>query len=265
MSETDQVVVKVRWDFKARQQEELDIRKNENLILLDDSRSWWQVKKPSGEVGFVPSNYVKRVKTPLGSMSTGDVHVSRSISIIGTKQKNLSAGDVPRPVSSLNKRERIHIGGDEDDDTFNLRIAVTAKFHYRARQEDELSIRKGDKIIVQKKSNEGWWKGESNGRSGWFPSNYVTEGPVQVSTNFRANFIHTVVTLYSFQGRNDEELDFERGQKLDVAEPENDPEWWIARNKDGETGLVPKNYVQVLDNTEWIVRVSKANCSVINV
>ena len=252
MSETDQVV-EARWDYQARQQEELDIKKNEKLILLDDSKSWWQVKKPSGDVGYVPSNFVKKVKPGLGSKIVS--------SIIKPKQKK-SVGENRRPVSPLNQPERTPMGGDEDGDTFELRIAATVKFNYSARQEDELSLRKGEKVIVQEKSSDGWWKGESNGRSGWFPSNYVTEEPDSASGSQKSSvssrgeelamvddFIHGVITLYPFQGRNDEELNFEQGERLDIVEiPENDPEWWKARNKNGEVGLVPKNYVQVLDN-----------------
>lgn len=31
-----------------------------------------------------------------------------------------------------------------------------------------------------------------------------------------------------------------------IEKPENDPDWWKARNQSGDTGLVPKNYVQVV-------------------
>lgn len=38
--------------------------------------------------------------------------------------------------------------------------------------------------------------------------------------------------------------------RLEIYEkPENDPQWWKARNERGEAGLVPRNYVQVLSQT----------------
>ncbi|KIH52531.1 SH3 domain protein, partial [Ancylostoma duodenale] len=49
------------------------------------------------------------------------------------------------------------------------------KFSYDPRLEDELKLTRGDTISVIDKSSDGWWKGESNGRTGWFPSNYVEE------------------------------------------------------------------------------------------
>ncbi|XP_052027529.1 zinc finger protein 558-like, partial [Apodemus sylvaticus] len=31
-----------KWDYTAQQDQELDIRKNERLWLLDDSKTWWR-------------------------------------------------------------------------------------------------------------------------------------------------------------------------------------------------------------------------------
>lgn len=58
MSEEANVIAK--WDYTAQQDQELDIRKNERLWLLDDSKTWWRVRNASNRTGFVPSNYVER-------------------------------------------------------------------------------------------------------------------------------------------------------------------------------------------------------------
>ena len=37
--------------------------------------------------------------------------------------------------------------------------------------------------------------------------------------------------------------------RLEIIEkPANDPEWWRARNSRGGIGLVPRNYVEVLED-----------------
>lgn len=56
-----------------------------------------------------------------------------------------------------------------------MTIRATVKFSYDPQLDDELRLNKGDTIIVLDKSSDGWWKGEINGQSGWFPSNYVEE------------------------------------------------------------------------------------------
>lgn len=65
--------------------------------------------------------------------------------------------------------------------------------------------------------------------------------------------LHVVVALYSFQSQNDEELSFEKDEYLDIVEkPINDPDWWRACNQNGELGLVPKNYIQLVPGMKSI-------------
>ncbi|XP_075414948.1 guanine nucleotide exchange factor VAV3 [Tenrec ecaudatus] len=56
-----------------------------------------------------------------------------------------------------------------------LGIAI-ARYDFCARDMRELSLLKGDVVkIYTKMSTNGWWRGEVNGRVGWFPSTYVEE------------------------------------------------------------------------------------------
>lgn len=57
---TEEVIVVAKWDYTAQQDQELDIRKNERLFLLDDSKTWWRVRNTANQTGYVPSNYVER-------------------------------------------------------------------------------------------------------------------------------------------------------------------------------------------------------------
>lgn len=51
-----------KYDYTAQGAQELDLRKNEKYLLLDDSKHWWRVQNARGQSGYVPSNYVKREK-----------------------------------------------------------------------------------------------------------------------------------------------------------------------------------------------------------
>lgn len=50
------------------------------------------------------------------------------------------------------------------------------KFAYEAKNEDELSLKEGERVqILSKDTGEpGWWRGEVGGRDGVFPNNFVT-------------------------------------------------------------------------------------------
>lgn len=60
-------------------------------------------------------------------------------------------------------------------DNSNNQLVVRAKFSFQQTNEDELSFTKGDVIHVTRVEEGGWWEGTHNGRTGWFPSNYVRE------------------------------------------------------------------------------------------
>eukprot|EP00088_Acartia_fossae_P068401 TRINITY_DN8673_c1_g1_i5.p1 TRINITY_DN8673_c1_g1~~TRINITY_DN8673_c1_g1_i5.p1 ORF type:complete len:613 (-),score=149.34 TRINITY_DN8673_c1_g1_i5:499-2337(-) len=55
-------------------------------------------------------------------------------------------------------------------------IKVRAIFKFKGTNNDELKFKKGDIItLTQKKEEGGWWEGTLDGKTGWFPSNYVEE------------------------------------------------------------------------------------------
>ena len=58
----EEVYVIAKYDYTAQDSQELDIHKNEKLLLLDDSKHWWKVQNAKNQAGFVPSNFVKKAK-----------------------------------------------------------------------------------------------------------------------------------------------------------------------------------------------------------
>uniref|UniRef100_A0AAR2M1C5 Rac/Cdc42 guanine nucleotide exchange factor (GEF) 6 n=1 Tax=Pygocentrus nattereri TaxID=42514 RepID=A0AAR2M1C5_PYGNA len=54
-------------------------------------------------------------------------------------------------------------------------LVVKARFNFKQNNEDELSFKKGELIHVTRQEEGGWWEGNLNGKTGWFPSNYVRE------------------------------------------------------------------------------------------
>uniref|UniRef100_A0A3P9JE02 Cytoplasmic protein n=1 Tax=Oryzias latipes TaxID=8090 RepID=A0A3P9JE02_ORYLA len=272
---TEEVIVVAKWDYMAQQDQELDIRKNERLYLLDDSKTWWRVRNASNQTGYVPSNYVERKN----SLKKGSLvkNIKDTLGLGKTKRKTSARDASPTPSSDTEFPSNGSgggggVGGGAAERIYDLNIPAVVKFAYTAERDDELTLVKGSRVIVMEKCSDGWWRGTQAGRVGWFPSNYVQEevgGPEDggsgdsprgfhggsagtLLANGRAGgrggVLHRVQTLYPFTSVTEEELNFEKGEIMDVVEkPENDPEWWRCRNERGIVGLVPKNYVIVLD------------------
>ncbi|XP_061647941.1 cytoplasmic protein NCK2a [Phyllopteryx taeniolatus] len=267
---TEEVIVVAKWDYTAQQDQELDIRKNERLFLLDDSKTWWRVRNTANQTGYVPSNYVERKN----SLKKGSLvkNIKDTLGLGKTKRKTSARDTSPTPSSDtecptngsggtgggsgVGAAERIN----------DLNIPAVVKFAYTAERDDELTLMKGCRVVVMEKCSDGWWRGSQAGRVGWFPSNYVQEETVgaddreggdslriyhtqgTVLANGSVGVLDLVQTLYPFSSVTEEELNFDKGEVMEVVEkPENDPEWWRCKNSRGIVGLVPKNYVMVLD------------------
>ncbi|KAM9804697.1 cytoplasmic protein NCK2a [Neosynchiropus ocellatus] len=272
---TEEVIVVAKWDYMAQQDQELDIRKNERLYLLDDSKTWWRVRNAANQTGYVPSNYVERKN----SLKKGSLvkNIKDTLGLGKTKRKTSARDTSPTPSSDTeyptNGSGGGGMGGGAAERIYDLNIPAVVKFAYTAEREDELTLAKGTRVIVMEKCSDGWWRGSQAGRVGWFPSNYVQEevggaddraegeftrgglnggsqGTLMAngSAGGRGGVLHLVQTLYPFSSVTEEELNFEKGEVMEVVEkPENDPEWWRCKNSHGMVGLVPKNYVTVLD------------------
>ncbi|XP_062383640.1 LOW QUALITY PROTEIN: cytoplasmic protein NCK2b [Sardina pilchardus] len=279
---TEEVIVIAKWDYTAQQDQELDIRKNERLWLIDDSKTWWRVRNTSNKTGYVPSNYVERKNSlKKGSLVKNLKDTLGKMPLPGKTKRKTSARDTS-PTPSTDAEYPSNGGGGGG--IYELSVPALVKFAYLAEREDELALVKGARVLVTEKCSDGWWRGSYGGQVGWFPSNYVTEegsdeasgqpgmgyltaqrqqqpraaglsngngsggGQHQVPQS-QAAALHTVQTLYPFSSVTDEELNFEKGEVMEVVEkPDNDPEWWKCRNGRGQLGLVPKNYVLVLSD-----------------
>ncbi|XP_039999043.1 guanine nucleotide exchange factor VAV3-like isoform X4 [Xiphias gladius] len=78
--------------------------------------------------------------------------------------RELSNGNMPRAITKASRVFSPRLVG----------IAV-ARYDFCSRDTRELSLLQGDIIKIYTKMSSGWWKGEVDGRVGWFPSTYVEE------------------------------------------------------------------------------------------
>ena len=216
------------YDYDAVDREELTIRKNDQLTILDSEGSWWKVNNDRGGQGLVPCNYVNELQ-PV------------SVQIRQTPDE---------PVGMYQQTDLVKTSNGPF-----LNIPAVAKYRYAAKREDELGLEKGDNLIVLEKEQDGWWRGRCGNRIGWFPFNYVEELPPQAIQSSQPQIDKPVIcvvrALYSFNSGNPEELAFSSGDILEITDqPVDDPEWWEARKSDKTMGLIPRNYVDIVPDSK---------------
>ncbi|KZC10712.1 Intersectin-1, partial [Dufourea novaeangliae] len=88
-----------------------------------------------------------------------------------------------KPLTSSSNRSTPVSHGYQESPTDPNVERVMALYPYQAQNEDELSFEKGDVIVVTAKDEAAWWKGELNGLSGVFPSNYVSPMSNETTTD----------------------------------------------------------------------------------
>ena len=284
MSQTDLKTAVVLYDYVAKQDEELSIKKNEKLSVLDDRKTWWKVRNDRGAEGFVPSNYVRLEKKKSGLKEMFNKKILRSKPDPEPEPSAYQQVDLVRSTPTSNTGKTIGL----------------VKYTYEAKQPDELAITKGDRVVIVEKEEDGWWRGEANGQIGWFPSNYVEEivsgggggggggdaaamagAPTGMNSqsgqgardggggggggdsSSSSSFVCVVRALYPFNSGNPEELPFQKGDVMDiVGQPPDDPDWWEAITPSGSKGLVPRNYVEVVHDAQPVYPPNQKSANV---
>ncbi|KAI9320560.1 hypothetical protein BX666DRAFT_1909141 [Dichotomocladium elegans] len=116
-----------------------------------------------------------------------------------------------------------------------------ALYDYTAQSDEELTFKEDDILyILDKDEDPDWWKAQLKAPSlveagpiGLVPANYLQE----------TEPIGTVEALYDYTAQQDEELSFKENDIMTLYEND-DPDWFLVKNKAGSIGLIPSNYIQ---------------------
>jgi len=266
--------VQAKYDYTAAEgaAQELSMLRGEVLTLLDDSKSWWKVKNKIGKVGYVPSNYIMRTKSTKNK-TKNKVPTKEPIKSINGKVKYFNDW---LKKSQFRKHKNNEPSAKKED------LICEALYNYDKTRDDELQLYKGQKILILEESEDDWWRGRNleNGQDGWFPSNYVELPPgykpsyvkksrckmdnqkpsnqpeEQFSEDVLAAYsdhspvIENVRCLYDFSAKTAEELSFRENDELQIlGKVDNDPEWWVGRDREGRIGLIPRIYTEVMERS----------------
>jgi hypothetical protein len=118
--------------------------------------------------------------------------------------------------------------------TILMEVWVKAGWAYDSSDSSDLSFSAGALIRVIDRAHPDWWRGQTEGRTGLFPSNYAVAIPLQGEK---------VEVLFDFDAGSDFDLQhISSGQTLEVLERPTTG-WWLGRLASGEIGLFPANYV----------------------
>nr|XP_014592103.2 sorbin and SH3 domain-containing protein 2 isoform X22 [Equus caballus] len=240
--EKEKLPAKAVYDFKAQTSKELSFKKGDTVYILRKIDQNWYEGEHHGRVGIFPISYVERLSPP----------------------EKAQPARPPPPAQPGEIGEAI------------------AKYHFNADTNVELSLRKGDRVILLKRIDQNWYEGKIPGtnRQGIFPVSYVEvvkrntakgaedypDPPIPHS--FSSDRIHSLSSnkpqrpvftheniqgggepfqaLYNYTPRNEDELELRESDVIDVMEKCDDG-WFVGTSRRTKFfGTFPGNYVKRL-------------------
>ncbi|XP_023370664.1 sorbin and SH3 domain-containing protein 2 isoform X9 [Otolemur garnettii] len=239
--EKEKLPAKAVYDFKAQTSKELSFKKGDTVYILRKIDQNWYEGEHHGRVGIFPISYVEKLTPP----------------------------DKAQPARPPPPAQPGEIG------------EAIAKYNFNADTNVELSLRKGDRVILLKRVDQNWYEGKIPGanRQGIFPVSYVEvvrrntkaaedypDPPIHHSYSSdrihssssnkppRPVFTHENIqgggepfqALYNYTPRNEDELELRESDVIDVMEKCDDG-WFVGTSRRTKFfGTFPGNYVKRL-------------------
>ncbi|XP_057552584.1 sorbin and SH3 domain-containing protein 2 isoform X4 [Hippopotamus amphibius kiboko] len=240
--EREKLPAKAVYDFKAQTSKELSFKKGDTVYILRKIDQNWYEGEHHGRVGIFPISYVEKLTPP----------------------EKAQPARPPPPAQPGEIGEAV------------------AKYNFSADTNVELSLRKGDRIILLKRVDQNWYEGKIPGtnRQGIFPVSYVdvvkkntTKGAEDypdppIPHSYSSDRIHSLSSnkpqrpvftheniqgggepfqaLYNYTPRNEDELELRESDVIDVMEKCDDG-WFVGTSRRTKFfGTFPGNYVKRL-------------------
>ncbi|XP_022593836.1 sorbin and SH3 domain-containing protein 2 isoform X4 [Seriola dumerili] len=223
------------YDFKAQTAKELTFKKGDAVNIIRQIDNNWYEGEHRGRVGIFPISYVEKMPST-------------------EKQQPI------RPPPPAHVRE---IG------------EAVARYNFNADTNVELSLRKGERVILIRQVDQNWYEGKipDTTKQGIFPVSYVDivkRSPSKSSAHHIDPHVHPgnrtpsstpikrlvqdalhgggdpYQALYNYMPRNEDELELREGDIVDVMEKCDDG-WFVGTSRRNKLfGTFPGNYVKQL-------------------
>ncbi|GFQ87681.1 sorbin and SH3 domain-containing protein 1 [Trichonephila clavata] len=127
----------------------------------------------------------------------------------------------------------------------DLKLLARALFDFNAETSKEISLKKGDIVLVLRQLDKNWYEGEKNGCIGIFPISYVEIVPPEhASTPVKSVIEGTSKVRYDFTAQTSVELSVKKGDIVNLIRKV-DSNWYECRFNN-KKGIIPASYLQVL-------------------
>ncbi|XP_056641885.1 intersectin-1-like isoform X1 [Diorhabda sublineata] len=283
------------YPYQSQEPGDLTFNAGEMIAVIKKEGDWW-TGKLGDAIGIFPSNYVQKVdvnstaaaaptdtivQEPAPSQPPPVLSTALSAEAVKTALASVNAqAQADNEVSQLTNKTK-----EESPVQINSQVSKNKKPEiasviapYQSTSPEQLSLARGQLIMIRKKTDSGWWEGElqAKGRKrqvGWFPASYVkvlnSSGrisgrttPVSTTRMQQEVVIDKVIALYPYTAGNPDELTFAKDDIISVTAREEEA-WWRGE-LNGVSGLFPSNYVAPLQSPQVQPGINKKRRECVN-
>ncbi|XP_072831887.1 SH3 domain-containing protein 19 isoform X2 [Vicugna pacos] len=209
-----------RFEYIGDQKDELSFSEGDVIILKEYVNEEWARGELRDRSGIFPLNFVELIEG----------HPASGAHVLSTK------------VPPKTKKEDAGANSQENSLSGEWCEALHS---FTAETSDDLSFKRGDRILILERVDPDWYKGRLRDREGIFPAVFVRPCPADAkSTAAFAPKGRKAKALYDFHGENEDELSFKAGDIITDLESVDDD--WMSGELMGRSGIFPKTYIQFL-------------------
>nr|XP_018916715.1 PREDICTED: intersectin-1 isoform X1 [Bemisia tabaci]XP_018916716.1 PREDICTED: intersectin-1 isoform X1 [Bemisia tabaci] len=264
------------YPYQSVEVGDLSFNQDEIILVTKKEGDWW-TGTIDDRTGIFPSNYVQKYEAPpevKPVTSSSPMPDSYSAAPTTTPpilsqlepQKTGGSSRAVTPDFSAFASSQVEGSATEESETEEKKTKAGKKPEiatviapYQATSAEQLSLQRGEFIMIRKKTTTGWWEGERQAKGkkrqiGWFPASYVKilgeggrKGSVSKSEE-RTPEVKAVgdkfIALFDYSALNDDEVSFKKDDVITIISKD-EQAWWKGE-LNGKVGLFPSNYLEAL-------------------
>ncbi|KAK9738834.1 Variant SH3 domain [Popillia japonica] len=231
------------YPYQSLEQGDLTFNAGEVISVVKKEGDWW-TGKIGDRTGIFPSNYVQKVDVNAATNIPADVSApieqEQKLSPQQEQQVQDANAQMDNEVCQINESKEMEkpdfasMSANSQSMKGNKKPEIASVIApYQATSSEQLSLQRGQLIMIRKKADSGWWEGElqAKGRKrqvGWFPASYVkvlnSSGrasgrttPVSTTRMQQEVVIDKVIALYPYTAANPDELSFLKDDIISVT------------------------------------------------
>lgn len=245
----------VLYDYTAQYNEQLSVKRNDVLYIIDDTVNkhpgWLYAIKQydSNQIGLVPENYVNDHIEPVNSTPNIQSNTNANTNVLPS---TIPAGDkfgtshTTTPTSIVSSSRSI--SRDEFDD-MSIASFATAPAQQQPPPPHTANTQSNNNTPTKQSTDTSANHTTSNNNSTYSISSATTPtnkpSPPSTDSAPPGKPLKHMRALYKFDATDDEQLSFNVGDILIILE-QTDDGWWYARHSsNNKIGYVPEPYLQL--------------------